>query len=173
MTRNVAQVPKHTSCRERAAARGDGQRIGGLREPACDPGAFASGGPIAVCVERGDDAAHEAGRLGGAAAASGVDSGEYTALRGHVGAGLDEDALFFAEALPKVSREMFCDECFVALAGTDSARVQVQEIEQESFGGAADYRTYRGAVEGGGFHSATVAASDGRARDESGESAAG
>jgi hypothetical protein len=102
VTRNVAQVPKHTSCAEWAAARGAGQRIGGTCSWARDSRAFASGGPTVVCFERGDDAEHEAGRVGGAAAAGGVDSGEYAALGGDVGGGFDEDAVLSAAALQKV-----------------------------------------------------------------------
>src|SRR6266851_76378 len=68
---------------------------------------------------------------------------------------------------------MFRDECFAALARTDSACLHIQEVEQKSFGGTTDYRDYRGAVEGGGFHSSTVAASDGCARDARGEDALG
>src|SRR5260370_11461048 len=68
---------------------------------------------------------------------------------------------------------MFRDECFGAPAGTDSACLHIQEVEQKSFGGTTDYRDYRGAVEGGGIHSATVATSDGCARDTRGEGTLG
>ena len=109
--------------------------------------------------------------MGGAADAGGVDSGGYAALGGDVGAGFDEDAVFSAQALPEASRKVLCDECFVAAARTDPACVQVQKVEQENFGGAADYRDDRGSVEGGGFHPAPVAASDGLPRDASDENA--
>src|SRR6266702_1688773 len=56
---------------------------------------------------------------------------------------------------------MFCDECFGTVTGADSACLQVQTVEQKSFGGTADYRDYCGPVESGGF-----------ARDAGGESAA-
>src|SRR5258707_5431533 len=68
---------------------------------------------------------------------------------------------------------MFRDECFAAVEGTDSACLQLQKIEQEGFGGATNYRDYRRSVEGGGFHSATVATSDGCAGDARGEGAIG
>src|SRR5713226_1952125 len=68
---------------------------------------------------------------------------------------------------------MFCDECFGAFAGTDSSCLHIQEVEQEGFGGQADYRGDRRSVEGGGFHSVAVAASDGRAGSPSGERAVG
>src|SRR6266851_2451449 len=68
---------------------------------------------------------------------------------------------------------MFRDECFAAVEGTDSACLQLQKIEQEGFGGATNYRDYRRSVEGGGIHSATVATSDGCARDTRGEGTLG
>ena len=102
-----------------------------------------------------------------------MDSGGYAALGGDVGRGFDEDAVFSAEIVPKASREMFCDECFGALAGTDSSCVQVQEIEQESFGGATDYRNHRRSIEGRGLDPFAVAASDGHAGDARGEDAFG
>src|SRR5580693_3766090 len=68
---------------------------------------------------------------------------------------------------------MFCDECFGAAARADSSCVPVQEAEQESLGGTADYRGRGGSAEGGGFDSVAVAASDGLAGDASGEGAAG
>ena len=68
---------------------------------------------------------------------------------------------------------MFCDECFGALAGTDSSCVQVQEIEQETYGGATDYRNHRRSIEGRGFDPFAVAASDGHAGDARGEGAFG
>ena len=64
--------------------------------------------------------------MGGAADARSVDSSGYSTLGGDVGRGFDENAVFSAEIVPKASREMFCDECFGALAGTDSSCVQVQ-----------------------------------------------
>jgi len=127
-------VPKHTSCTEWTASLPNGKRVCRLRTWPHDRGAFASGGPTVVCFERGDDAADEAGRLGGAADAGGVDSGEYAALGGDVGAGFDEDAVLSAPALPEAYREVLCDECFGALARTDSSCLQVQETEQEGFG---------------------------------------
>src|SRR5712692_8502248 len=72
--------------------------------------------------------------------------------------------------LPRLCKE-FCDECFGAFAGTDSSCLHIQEVEQEGFGGEADYRGDRRSVEGGGFHSVAVAASDGRAGDARGEGA--
>jgi len=63
--------------------------------------------------------------LGGATNARAVDSGEYAALRGDVRAGFDANVVSSTEPLPKASREVFCDECFDALAGADSACVQV------------------------------------------------
>src|SRR5258708_20881438 len=68
---------------------------------------------------------------------------------------------------------MFCDECFGALAGTDSSCVQVQEIEPESYGGATDYRNHRRSIEGRGFDPFAVAASDGHEGDARGEGASG
>ena len=111
--------------------------------------------------------------MGGAADACGMDSGEYTAHGGDVGAGFDEDAVFSAQALPGTTGKMFCDECFGALAGTDSACLQVQKVEQESIGGEADHRDYSRAVEGGGLSPFAVAASDGFAGDARGEGSAG
>ena len=173
MTRNVAQVPKHIACAEWAAAGGIGQRVGRPRSWARDPGAFASGGSTVVCFERGDDADHEAGRVGGAAATGNVDSGGYAALGGDVGSGLDEDAILSAEASPNAARKVFCDERFGAFARIDFTCLQIQEVEQEGFGGAAHHRDDRGAVEGGGFNPAAVAASDGCAGDASGEGSVG
>src|SRR6266403_416737 len=151
----------------------NGRLLCQLRTWPHDRGAFASGGPTVVCFERGDDAADEAGRLGGAADAGGVDSGEYAALGGDVGAGFDEDAVLSAPALPEAYREVLCDECFGALARTDSSCLQVQETEQEGFGGATNYRDYRRSVESCGFHPVAVAASDGHARYACGEGALG
>src|SRR6266852_3038166 len=68
---------------------------------------------------------------------------------------------------------MFCDECCGAIAGADSACLQVQTVEQKGFGRTADYRDDRGSVEGGEFDSAAVTAPEGFARDAGGESAAG
>src|SRR6266702_426032 len=67
---------------------------------------------------------------------------------------------------------MFCDECFGTVTGADSACLQVQTVEQKSFGGTADYRDYCGPVESGGFDSVAVTAPEGFARDAGGESAA-
>src|ERR1700747_1879411 len=173
VTGNVAQVPKHPACPEWKVARRAGQRIGGPGSWPCNSRAFASGGSIVVCFERGDDAVHKAGRLGGAAASRGVDSGRYAALGGDVGAGFDEDAVFSFQALPNTAGEMFCDERLGAFARTDSACVPVQTAEQEGFEGTADYRDHCGAIEGGGFDSVAVAASDGFAGDARGEGAAG
>src|SRR5258708_25730818 len=111
--------------------------------------------------------------MGGTADAGGVDSGGYAALGGDVGGGFDADAVFSAEALPNAAGEMFCDECYGAFAGTDSACVQIQEVEQEGFGGAADYRDGLGTVEGGRFDSIAVAASNGLAGNARGEHAFG
>ena len=63
----------------------------------------------------------------------------------------------------------------VAMSGPVSMRTLyfLPRLCRGSYGGATDYRIHRGAVEGCGFYPATVAASDGRARDASGESAAG
>src|SRR5690242_1422366 len=166
-------MPKHTLCSWRPASRRDGQRVCRPNPWPGDPRAFSSGGPAAVCVERGNDAADEARRVGGAATAGGVDSGGYAARSGDVGHGFDEDAVFSAEALPNAPREMFCDEYFAPVARTDSSCLQIQEVEQESFGGTEDYRDYRGSVESGGFDPAAVTASDGHAGDARGEGAAG
>ena len=111
--------------------------------------------------------------MGGAAAAGGMDSGGYAALGGDVGAGFDEDAVFPAQALPDAAREVFCDECFGSVAGTDSSCLQIQEVEHESLGGATNYRDHRGSVKGGGFDPAAVATSDGHEGDARGESTVG
>src|SRR6266436_5596595 len=74
--------------------------------------------------------------------------------------------------LPRLCKK-FCDKCFGALAGTDSSCVQVQEIEQERYGGATGYRNHRRSIEGRGFDPFAVAASDGRASDARGENASG
>jgi len=65
----------------------------------------------------------------------GLDSRQYTALGGHVGAGFDAKLSTSAEALSSVSREMSRHECIVAPKGADSACVQVQEVEQQNCGG--------------------------------------
>lgn len=111
--------------------------------------------------------------MGGAADAGGVDSGGYAALGGDVGGGFDADAVLFAETLPEAAGKMFCDECIGAVEGIDFACLQIQEVEQEGFGGAAGYRDDCGAVEGGGFDSAAITASDGRTGDAGGKDAAG
>src|SRR5260370_42480884 len=99
--------------------------------------------------------------MGGAAAAGGMDSGGYAALGGDVGAGFDEDAVFSPEALPKATRKVFCNECFFAVARTHPACGKVQKVEQESMGGAADYRGDRGSAAEDGFHPLAGAASEG------------
>src|SRR5712691_10666940 len=68
---------------------------------------------------------------------------------------------------------MFCDECFGTVTGADSACLQFPTVEQKSFGGTADYRDYRRSVEGRGFQSVAVTASDRHASDARGEGAAG
>jgi hypothetical protein len=77
--------------------------------------------------------------LGGAAPARGVDSSGHNALGGNVRSSLYEDTVFSAKALPDLSRALFCDECFGASAGADTACLQIQEVEQEIVGGAKDY----------------------------------
>jgi hypothetical protein len=75
---------------------------------------------------------------------------------------------FLPRLCPKIS-----EKCFAVAAGADSSCLQVQEVEQESFGETADYRDDRGSIEDSGFHSVAVAASDGRASDARGGRAAG
>ena len=62
---------------------------------------------------------------------------------------------------------------FGTLARTDSACLQVQEVEQESGDGTPEYRDDRRSVKGGRFHPAAVTASDGYASDARGEGARG
>lgn len=76
-----------------------------------------------------------------------VDPGRHAALREHVGAGLNENALLLAQALPCFSAEVCCDECVGALEGTDPACMQIWPVEQKSDNREANSRNHCRSVE--------------------------
>src|SRR4029077_13254275 len=101
---------------------------------ACDSGALSSGRPITVCFERCNDASNQAGRVGCAADACGVDSSGDAALGEHVGARFDEDSLPLAEVVPHSAGKVPGDECVGAPEGIDPACLQICEVKQEKGG---------------------------------------
>ena len=70
--------------------------------------------------------------MGSAVDAGCVDPGRHPALREHIWAGLNENALLLAQALPCFSAEVCRDECVGALDGTDTACLQIPPVEQKS-----------------------------------------
>src|SRR5277367_2875393 len=129
LTTNVAEVPEPVAGSPRPTNRA--ARHAGIRfsPRASDPRAFSSRGSIDFCFQGRHDRAHEAGYLGGAPAARGVDSSQDAALGGDPGTGFDAHALLCSQAGANGRGEMFCDERIVAAAGADSARLQIPEVE--------------------------------------------
>ncbi len=166
LTINVAEVPKPFD-RPPGPPNGSGRNFGArLRWRAGNPRAFPSRGSINFCVAGRDDRARQTRHLGCAAATRCVDSGWNAALGGDSGSGFDEDSLLCSEAGADGDREMFCDECLAAAAGTDPARLQVSEIEEERARSSANHRNDCGSTGSKSFHPASAASSERSAGNE-------
>jgi len=158
VTRNVAKLPQHPLRKERPAARPGCKCVRRSCEWPRNRRTHAPRGSTAICFQGRDDGAHEAGRMGCAASARGVDSRGNTALGSHVGPGFDENALLSAGPLPHAAWRMSCDECLSAVEGVNSSCMQICKVEQESFAGERDYRNHSRSIEGSRIDPAPVAA---------------
>src|SRR5580704_7018267 len=165
LTTNVAEVPQPFAGSSRPP-NGAARHLGVRFSPrTCDPRAFSSRGSIDFCFQGRNDRAHEAGYLGGAAAARRLDSGEDAALGGDPRAGFHENPLLRSQARARRGAEMFRDERIRASAGADFARLQVSEIAAGGTRATAHHRNDRRPVGSSAFHPAAVATSDRSPRD--------
>ena len=82
-----------------------------------------------MCFERRDDTADQAGRMGCATDAGCMDPGRHSALREHIGTGLDENALLLTQALPFFPAKMRCDERVGTFEGTHPSCLQISPLK--------------------------------------------
>src|SRR5208283_2582197 len=97
-----------------------------------------------------------------------VDSSRYVSLRSDVRARVHENVVPTAKTGPFAAREMFCDECDVALEGTGTACLQDGETASKRGGGKTADRNDCRPVEGRGIRPAAIAVPGGPTGTESG-----